>query len=113
MIKKIENLKKTYNLLFYKLDTQIPSYSKKFNLTYAWFVQKNLRLTKKLARVGCNNQRALRRVHMIYKHNIFVGLFGVSYAVHGFYFGCRNALGLIATYYVRSTLINLYSQLAT
>jgi len=41
---------------------------------------------------------ALRHVHMIYKHNLLVGLFGNLHAVHGFYFCCRNALGLIATY---------------
>ena len=35
---------------------------------------------------------------MIYKHNLLVGLFGTLDAVHRFYFGCRNALGLIATY---------------
>jgi hypothetical protein len=51
-----------------------------------------------LARVGRNNQRALRHVHMTYKHNSLVGSFGVPCVVYEFYFGCRNALGLIATY---------------
>jgi hypothetical protein len=49
------------------------------------------------ANLGRNHQRVLRHVHMIYKHNLFVGLFGVLNAVHCFYFGGRNALGLIVT----------------
>jgi hypothetical protein len=54
------------------------------------------------ASVGRNNQRALRHVHMTCKHNLYVGFFWVSCAVHGFYFSCRNALGLIATYATRT-----------
>ena len=54
--------------------------------------------THHAASVGRNNQRALRHVHMTCKHNLCVGFFWVSCAVHGLYFSCRNALGLIATY---------------